>query len=412
MKHSIQQGSLLDMPALERKEVKPSQPVTEKKMSRLEELIAELCPNGVEYRKLSDICGTITTGRLNANAMVENGKYPFFTCDENPFRIDTYAFDTTAILISGNGSQIGHLNFYSGKFNAYQRTYVLYDFSDINPSYLFHYAKTYLRSHILKYAKKGSVPYITMPMLEGFLVPVPPLPVQEEIVRILDNFAELTAELTAELSKRKQQYQYYRDMLLTFDSVRETSQSERQAEVNNLLWKTLKDICQMKAGKAISASEISKTQTSEFCYECFGGNGVRGYVNKINKNGEFPIIGRQGALCGNVKFASGAFYATEHAVVVSSDSSYIPKFLYYLLQSMKLNQYKSAGAQPGLSVEKLEKIIVPVPSLDEQKRIVAILDRFDALCNDLTSGLPAEIEARKKQYEYYRDKLLTFKEAV
>ena len=175
MKHSIQQGSLLDMPALERKEVKPSQPVTEKKMSRLEELIAELCPNGVEYRKLSDICGTITTGRLNANAMVENGKYPFFTCDENPFRIDTYAFDTTAILISGNGSQIGHLNFYSGKFNAYQRTYVLYDFSDINPSYLFHYAKAYLRSHILKYAKKGSVPYITMPMLEGFLVPVPPL---------------------------------------------------------------------------------------------------------------------------------------------------------------------------------------------------------------------------------------------
>ena len=168
----------------------------------------------------------------------------------------------------------------------------------------------------------------------------------------------------------------------------------------------------MKAGKAISSTEINNQRTNEFCHECFGGNGLRGYMRMANHTGDFPIIGRQGALCGNVKFASGDFYATEHAVVVSSGSSYLPKFLYYLLQSMDLNQYKSAGAQPGLSVEKLERLVVPVPPLEEQERIVAILDRFDALCNDLTSGLPAEIEARKKQYEYYRDKLLTFKEAV
>ena len=94
-------------------------------MSKLEELIEELCPDGVEYKSLVDICGVITTGKLNANAMVEDGKYPFFTCDANPFRIDEYAFDTEAILISGNGSQVGHINYYKGKFNAYQRTYVI-----------------------------------------------------------------------------------------------------------------------------------------------------------------------------------------------------------------------------------------------------------------------------------------------
>lgn len=92
-------------------------------MSKLEELIRELCPDGVEYKKLGDMC-QIRTGKLNANAKDDDGKYPFFTCDANPYRINEYAFDTSAILISGNGSQVGHINSYYGKFNAYQRTYV------------------------------------------------------------------------------------------------------------------------------------------------------------------------------------------------------------------------------------------------------------------------------------------------
>ena len=125
-------------------------------------------------------------------------------------------------------------------------------------------------------------------------------------------------------------------------------------------------------------------------------------------HGEFPIIGRQGALCGNVNYASGDFYATEHAVVVESKGEYLQRFLYYLLLSMNLNQYKSQGAQPDLAIGNLENLIVPVPPLDVQKRLVHVLDNFDAICSDLNIGLPVEIELRRKQYEFYRDELLTY----
>ena len=168
--------------------------------------------------------------------------------------------------------------------------------------------------------------------------------------------------------------------------------------------------CDMKAGKAIKAVELVNDEDTEHPYMCYGGNGLRGFIGKTNYSGEYPIIGRQGALCGNVQYAEGTFYATEHAVVVSSKGFYKQRYLYYLLTAMELNQYKSAGAQPGLAVGKLETILAPVPPIEKQEEVVSILDRFDALCNDLSSGLPAEIEARQKQYEYYRDKLLSFKE--
>lgn len=162
----------------------------------------------------------ITTGKLNANAMKENGQYPFFTCDANPYRIDTYAFDTEAILVSGNGSQIGHINYYKGKFNAYQRTYVFSNFKGVNPMYLLAYLKAYLRDYIIIYAKKGSVPYITLPMLQKFLVPLPDFNTQELIakrINSIENYCNsLNTRLPAEIEARQKQYEYYRDKLLQF----------------------------------------------------------------------------------------------------------------------------------------------------------------------------------------------------
>ena len=170
----------------------------------------------VEFRALGEVV-KINTGKLNANAMVEDGKYPFFTCAEKPFLINDYAFNTEAILISGNGSQVGHINYYKGKFNAYQRTYVLSEFHhEISVLFLLFCLADRLKDYILKNVKEGSVPYITLPMLKKFQIPIPPLTIQKEIVKILDNFTRLEAELEAELEARKKQYEYYRNQLLDF----------------------------------------------------------------------------------------------------------------------------------------------------------------------------------------------------
>jgi type I restriction enzyme S subunit len=247
--------------------------------------------------------------------------------------------------------------------------------------------------------KNGTGPQnnISKAQLLRYRIPLPPLPIQQEIVRILDTFTNLTAELTnklnAELTARRKQYEYYRDELLTFGE--------------DVEYKKLGEVVSMKAGKAIKAQDIGE-KNELFSIPCYGGNGLRGYVKDANCSGDKVLIGRQGALCGNVCFVSGEFYATEHAVVVSSDNNVDMRFLFHLLLKLNLNQYKTAGAQPGLSVSKLETVKVQIPSIEYQRRVSKVLDLFSRYIDNLEDGLPAEISARQKQYEYYRDQLLSF----
>lgn len=174
----------------------------------------------------------------------------------------------------------------------------------------------------------------------------------------------------------------------------------------------LGDIASMKAGKAVAASKISECASSESSIRCFGGNGLRGYVSRPNQSGNAILIGRQGALCGNVCYVDGDYYATEHAVVAVPREGVDCCYLFYALAATNLNQFKTAGAQPGLSVERLKRVKMALPDAETQRRIAKVLKQFDALINDISHGLPAEIDARRKQYAYYRDKLLSFKEKV
>lgn len=366
-------------------------------MSKLQELIQELCPEGVEFKKLGEVCDIKRGIRVVKNDLMDNGNYPVYQNSLIPlgyYNQNNYPANTTFIISAGAAGEIGFADTPIWAADDCLTITCPHNVSDKFVYYDLIDNKIFFTSKV----RRASVPRLSRRIVENFEIPLPPLEVQNEIVRILDAFTSHAAELQAELQARKEQYEYYRNKLLTFD--------ENDERVK---WMTLGEIYDMKAGKSIPASEILSVKTEEFQYPCYGGNGLRGYVSTFNQEGEKVLIGRQGALCGNVCFAEKKFYATEHAVVVSDKGYCLPRYTFYLLTTMDLNQYKTAGAQPGLSVSRLEKISIPIPSLSEQQHIVSILDKFESLVNDLSEGLPAEIAAVQEQYEYYRNKLLTFK---
>ena len=164
-------------------------------------------------------------------------------------------------------------------------------------------------------------------------------------------------------------------------------------------WATIGELFYLQAGKFVSAEDIHEEST-QYPYRCFGGNGIRGYVSRTNRIGEFPIIGRQGALCGNINFASGEFYATEHAVVVESFGGTDPIWARYLLEQLNLNQYATATAQPGLSVKTINEVSIPVPPTCEQHKISKAVSRYLDLIesiHDFEQGLRAETDLVKSR---------------
>ena len=386
----------------------------------IDTLITQHCPNGVDFIPLGEVCPSIRTGKLNANEKDEDGLYPFFTCDAEPYRINTYAFDCEAILVTGNGSQVGHINYYKGKFNAYQRTYVLSSFKEsVSIFFVLHFFRAYLKEYILVNSKKGSVPYITLPMLQNFLIPVPPLPVQEEIVRVLDTFTELQEELQKELQKRLQQYNYYRDKLLTNFTPDQGAQQFTLEEVTKDIYsgatpsKEKKEYWENGTIPWMSSGEVNLGQV----YEVEGRITQLGYdkcSTKMVPEGSVVVaLAGQGKTRGTVAILRTSVCTNQSLAALVPNTDFVSgEYLFHYLKTQysKLREVSSGdGTRGGLNLKMLREYKITIPSKETQEQIVSILNKFEALTNDLTSGLPAEIEKRRQQYEYYRDKLLTFK---
>lgn len=365
-------------------------------MSELSYLEKLLDGVDVEWKRLGDVA-RIKNGK-DHKALGE-GEFPVYGSGGIMRYADTYAYNKPSVLIPRKGS-LGNLFFVDVPFWTVDTIfYTEIDEAQIRPKYLYYFLTTVGLGEM---NQAGGVPSQTQSVLNKLKIPIPcpdtpekSLAIQSEIIRILDTFTALTAELTAELSMRKKQYNYYRDQLLSFND----------GEVE---CKTLGEIIQMRAGQHISTSKIMERREDDYVYPCFGGNGIRGYVKQKSHDGEHLLIGRQGALCGNVKRMKGQFYATEHAVVVSALPGINIDWAFHMLTAMNLNQYASKSAQPGLAVGKLQELKLPVPSIKRQEYIASILDKFDMLTDSITEGLPREIELRQKQYEYYRDMLFSF----
>ena len=354
-------------------------------MSKIGDLINKLCPNGVEYKSIGACC-KIETGKLNANAAVENGEYMFFTTAKEPSKTNTYRWDEEALLIAGNAN-IGDVKHYKGKFNAYQRTYVLTNFSkDINVKYLYFSLSNNLKVYLDKHKNEAAMTYIVLSTLKNFKVAVPPLEVQDEIVRILDDFTLLSAELSAELKARQQQYEYYRNTL-----------------VNNEKNKYLSEISKIKNGKDYKSFDEGNIPV-------YGTGGIMTYTSRFAYDKPSVLIPRKGSI-NKLYYVEEPFWNVDTIFYTEINKEVaIPKYVFYCLENEHLEELNTAGGVPSLTQAVLNKVKLHIPSLDKQKEVVNKLDKLYNLINNIFKGLPAEIEARQKQYEYYRDKLLTFKE--
>lgn len=393
-------------------------------MSKLEELIEELCPDGVEYKRVDEIFN-ISRGKVMSKDYIKDnaGDYPVYSSQtENNGvlgLISTYEYDGEYLTWTTDGANAGTVFYRTGKFSV---TNVCGLLEVINTELLSAKYGYYVLNMIAPdYVNRGmGNPKLMSNVMGRIKLPIPPLPVQEEIVRILDNFTDLTAELQAELQARAKQYEHYHNSLMDFSD---------------------KEVKFMSVGELF---EIKNGLNKE--KDAFGkGSPIVNFTDVYNKRwlaeGSFKglvevtedEIERYSAKKGDVFFTRTS--ETKEDIGMSSTliedipncvfSGFIlrarpitdlllPKFCSYYFSTHKVRntivRYAAFTTRATTTGPKLSKIMVPIIPIEEQQRIVDILDRFDALCNDIKEGLPAEIESRQKQYEYYRNKLLTFKE--
>lgn len=388
-------------------------------MSELERLIQEHCPNGVEFKPLEKCCQVLDNKRKPITKSArEAGEYPYYGANGIQDYVADYIFDGTFVLVGEDGSVMtanGNpvVNWAEGKIWVNNHAHIIAETDGVLLRYLYHY----LQIVDVRPLIHGNIPKLTGGDFRALKIPVPPIEVQSEIVRILDNFTELTAELTAELTveltARKKQYEYYRDKLLHLDGEHITIQDLFDTrngftpskdnpefwENGELPWFKLDDI--NNKGRVLSDSYLHITPKA------------------LKKSGLFPensIIISTSATIGEYALITVPFLCNQRFTCMTVKPMYREKVdIKYLMHycpmlSKYCKEHLNQGNFASVDMKQFMKFEFVIPPLDEQKHIVEILDRFDALCNDISAGLPAEIEARQKQYEYYRDKLLTFKE--
>ena len=260
-------------------------------------------------------------------------------------------------------------------------------------------------SYDMQHAKGAKMPRGNKDKILDYIIPLPPLSVQSRIVEILDKFtaleAELEQQLQAELELRKKQYQHYREQLLNFSST--------PPHEFNVIWRKLGEVCDVLRGRRLTKKQLSQDKEGFAVFH--GGIVPIGYYPTANRKANSTMVINVGASAGTVGFSREKFWSSDGCFCFTENSILLQRFLFYYLQSIEheiKSKVRVAGI-PTLDAGILSNLEIPLPPLSVQSRIVEILDKFDALTNSITEGLPLEIKLRKQQYEYYREQLLDFR---
>lgn len=336
-------------------------------------------------------------------ALVNFGDIPEKDINKNP-----------SIIVKSRG--IIEFEYYDKVFSHKNEMWSYYSQNErISTKYIYYFLKQN-EPYFQNIGSKMQMPQIAIPDTDKFLVPIPPLDVQQEIVRILDAFTSLTAELTAELTSRQKQYQYFRDKLLNFDDI-----SDRGGYETNSITKALlhnKEVVFKALGNISENLDFMRKPITSGLREkgnipYYGASGIVDYVKDYIFEGDYLLVSEDGAnlLARNTPIAfsiSGKNWVNNHAHVLKFNTYTERRFVEFYLNNIDLTPYISGASQPKLNKNNLSNIKIPAPPFEEQQRIVTILDKFETLTNSIVDGLPKEIELRRKQYEYYREKLLSF----
>ena len=382
-------------------------------MTQLETLIQTLCPNGVKFVPLWSVTAWDKHFKgIDKSMQQKIVSYPYLLA------ADLFALDTGEgdVFLLSTGAKTGwtteekageylregevvaipwggtpNVKYHKGKFvTADNRIATSLDTNVLSNKFLYYWMNNNI-DLIASFYRGAGIQHPSMYDILSLQIPLPPLAVQSEIVRVLDKFTLHKAELAAELAARLQQYEYYRDKLLTFD--------DKVKRVK------LGEVATIKNGKGYK-------DLGNGTIPVYGSGGIMTYVDTAVYDKPSVLIPRKGSL-SNLFYLETPFWNVDTIFyTIINNGVIIPKFLFYLLQNMHLETLNKAGGVPSLTQEILNNISIPLPPLSEQERIVSILDRFDKLCHDIREGLPAEIKLRQKQYEHYRDKLLTFTDII
>ena len=384
-------------------------------MSRLDELIEKLCPDGVEWKELGELCG-FKRGQSIKSTNAVGGEVPVISGGQKPaFYHNVSNRNGNCITVAGSGAYAGFVSYWDKPiFCADSFTVDIRDYSILSVKYTYYFLKN--KQDLIYSLKKGAgVAHVYGRDISNIKIPILPLEIQEEIVHILDLFTELTAELTA----RRKQYEFYRDSLLTFgDDIERVKLKDIATIKARIGWQGLTKEEYLIDGKYQLITGVNFVNGSVDFSKCYFVSEERYLQDKNIQIKEKDILVTKDGTLGKIAYInklikpstlnSGIF-----VVRCNDESVVLSKYLFYYLRSPKLMNFARSRLTGGTIKHLNQNVIIEfpvcVPSLPEQERIVSILDKFDKLCNDISEGLPAEIDARKKQYEYYRDKLLTFK---